>query len=257
MTETPIEWTQRTWNPLVGCSKISPGCTHCYAEKAANSPRLQKFPQYHNVVNQKGWTGHIELVRHKLDEPIKRKKPTMWFVNSMSDLFHDNVPVDYIQEVFAVMNQTPQHTYQVLTKRGERLLELAPQITWSENIWMGVSLENKDCLFRADHLRQVPCKIRWLSCEPLLGPLVLKPLFSSRDCAADDLDLTGINWVVVGGESGANYRSLNLDWARDIRDRCLETGIPFFFKQVGGKTPKAKGRLLDGRTWDEMPTNSK
>lgn len=237
---TSIEWTEKTWNPVVGCSKVSLGCSHCYAERLAASSKLQKFPQYQETANEKGWTGNVVLVTHKLNEPLKRKAPTTWFVNSMSDIFHEDLPLEQIKAVFEVMNQTPRHTYQVLTKRSERLLQLASQLNWSKNIWMGVSVENQDYVYRIDHLKQVPATIRFLSCEPLLGRL--------------ELDLTeDIHWVIVGGESGRNFRPMDLDWARSIRDRCLESRVPFFFKQTGGKTPRSGSKELDGIEWKQKP----
>lgn len=236
---TSIEWTELTWNPITGCTKISPGCANCYAERNAKRMRTS-VPQYRNVVNSQGWTGKIELVESKLLEPLHRQQPTMYFVNSMSDLFHKGVPIEFIKEVFKVMNKTPRHTYQILTKRSKRLKEIAPQLDWSANIWMGVSVENQNTVHRVNYLREVPCAVRFLSCEPLLGSL--------------QLDLQDIHWVIAGGESGPGFREMNLDWAREIRDQCVYSGVAFFFKQVGGRTSKTGGRLLDDRTWSEMPS---
>jgi protein gp37 len=227
-TTTGIEWTDRTWNPVTGCDKISPGCIHCYAKEIT-----QRFPN--------GFPNGFDLTLHpdRLNYPVKWRKPSLIFVNSMSDLFHKDVPLEFIQKVFEVMGQTPRHTYQILTKRHERLVELAPHLNWHSNIWMGVSVENQFCTRRIDALRQVPAAIRFLSCEPLLGAL--------------NLNLEGIHWVIVGGESGNGYRAPNPDWVRSIRDQCNEAGVAFFFKQWGGRTPKAGGRLLDTKIWDEMP----
>jgi len=226
--KTGIEWTDRTWNPTTGCTKISPGCTHCYAE-ALTKRFHTNFPNGFDLTLHPG----------RLQEPLKWRKPSRIFVNSMSDLFHENVPLDFIQEVFSVIEQTPWHIYQILTKRHERLLELARELTWHENIWMGVSVENQDYVQRVDCLRQVPAKVRFLSCEPLLAPL--------------DLDLTDIHWVIVGGESGNKHRPMESEWVETIRDRCQEDGVAFFFKQWGGRTPKKNGRLLDGQTYSEFP----
>jgi protein gp37 len=225
---TGIEWTDRTWNPITGCDKVSPGCAHCYAKEIT-----QRFPN--------GFPNGFNLTMHpdRLDYPIKWRKPSLVFVNSMSDLFHKDVPLEFIQKVFDVMGQTPRHTYQILTKRHKRLVELAPHLNWHSNIWMGVSVENQQYTRRIDALRQVPAAVRFLSCEPLLGPL--------------NLNLEGIHWVIVGGESGAGYRAPNPDWVRSIRDRCQDANVAFFFKQWGGRTPKAGGRLLDAKIWDEMP----
>lgn len=243
---TTIEWVKsadgtmgETWNPLVGCNKISPGCANCYAEKMGKRLKAMGVPAYQSVVNDKGWTGNIELVESALDKPLKKKKRTVYFVNSMSDLFHDQVPVDFIQRVFEIMNNTPQHTYQVLTKRANRLLELSDKVTWSENIWMGVSVENQLMTSRIDYLRQVPAHIKFLSCEPLLSDL--------------DVDLADIDWVIVGGESGTKSREIKQEWAENILRQCREKNVPFFFKQWGGRTPKANGRELNGKIYDEMP----
>lgn len=225
---TGIEWTDRTWNPTTGCDKVSPGCTHCYAE-ALTKRFHTNFPNGFDLT----------LHRNRLEEPKRWKKPSRIFVNSMSDLFHEEVPIDFLKEVFEVMRETPWHIYQILTKRDKRLVQLAPQLEWSDNIWMGVSVENQNYVHRVDSLRQVDAKVRFLSCEPLLGPL--------------QLDLTGIHWVIVGGESGQKHRPMQVEWAQSIRDQCQEAGVAFFFKQWGGRTPKAAGRLLDDKIWDEMP----
>ncbi|MBK4732438.1 phage Gp37/Gp68 family protein [Oxynema sp. CENA135] len=226
---TGIEWTDRTWNPTTGCSKISPGCTHCYAEALTK--------RFHtNFPNGFDLTLHPD----RLQEPLKWRKPSRVFVNSMSDLFHEDVPLSFIKNVFNVIAQTPWHIYQILTKRDDRLLELSSQLTWHKNIWIGVSVENQNYVRRVDNLRQVPATVRFLSCEPLLGNL--------------DLNLTDIHWVIVGGESGNKHRPMQLEWVENICDRCQQADVPFFFKQWGGRTPKAGGRLLRDRIWDEMPT---
>jgi protein gp37 len=230
---SPIEWTEATWNPLTGCTKISPGCKLCYAERM--SLRLQAMGQP-NYVN--GFA--LALHEHMLSIPLHWKKPRRIFVNSMSDLFQKNVPLDFIKKVFGVMKGASQHQFQVLTKRSDRLLELDKHLDWCRNIWMGVSVENQKYAFRIDHLRQTRAHIKFLSLEPLLGPL-------------SDLDLSGIDWVIVGGESGPKARPVDPAWVRDIRDQCLEAGVAFFFKQWGGKRKSKTGRRLDGRIWSEYP----
>lgn len=229
-TNTGIEWTDKTWNTVTGCDKISPGCTHCYAKEIT-----QRFP--------KAFPNGFDVTLHpdRLDTPTHWRKPSRIFVNSMSDLFHKEVPLHFIQEVFSVMRATPRHTYQILTKRHDRLLELAPALDWAPNIWVGVSVESQSYTKRIDALRQVSAAVRFLSCEPLLSPL--------------DLNLEGIHWVIVGGESGVGYRLIDPDWVRSIRDQCISQNVAFFFKQWGGRTPKAKGRLLDGREWGEFPVS--
>ncbi|NEP00641.1 MAG: phage Gp37/Gp68 family protein [Symploca sp. SIO2E9] len=226
--KTGIEWTDRTWNPTTGCNKVSPGCTYCYAEALT-----KRFPK--NFPNGFNLTLHHE----RLEQPRRWRIPSRIFVNSMSDLFHEEVPISFLQEVFEVIRQTPWHVYQILTKRHERLLELAPLLSWPENVWMGVSVEKQDYVTRIDYLKQVSAHVRFLSCEPLLGAL--------------QLDLKGIDWVIVGGESGQKYRPLKIEWVQDIREQCKDAGVAFFFKQVGGRTPKAGGRLLEGQIWDQMP----
>ncbi len=232
-TQSSIEWTECTWNPVSGCTKISPGCAHCYAERMAK--RLQAMGQY-RYRNGFKVTVHPEAI----EEPYQWKKPRVVFVNSMSDLFHEDIPANYIQSIFEVMNNTPRHTYQILTKRSERLAELAPILNWSENIWMGVTVENNRYLHRVDHLRQVEAHIRFLSLEPLLGPL-------------DELNLHRINWVIVGGESGPNARPIKEEWVLTIKNKCIFSDVPFFFKQWGGFNKKKNGRMLEGRQWDELP----
>ena len=235
-TNSPIEWTDATWNPVTGCSKISPGCKHCYAERMAK--RLK-------AMGQKNYANGFELTLqpHMLQLPLKWRQPSQVFVNSMSDLFHDDVPVGFIKKVFDVMRRAHWHQYQVLTKRSERLRELAPQLRWAPQIWMGVSVENEDYLSRIDDLRQTGAVVKFLSLEPLLGPL-------------PRLNLRGIDWVIVGGESGPGARPMHPEWVREIRDCCLRADVPFFFKQWGGPVKSRTGRLLDGRTWDDMPAGA-
>jgi protein gp37 len=228
-----IEWTEATWNPVTGCTKISPGCKRCYAERM--SLRLQAMGQ-RNYLN--GFT--LTVQEHMLELPLHWKKPQVIFVNSMSDLFHEKVPMDYIQRVFDVMHRAHWHRFQILTKRSERLLALSPTLTWQSNIWMGVSVESRDYLFRIEHLRRTGAEIKFLSLEPLLGPLT-------------SLNLNGIDWVIVGGESGPGARFMDPLWVTNIRDQCQEAQVPFFFKQWGGFRKKSAGRTLEGRTWDEMP----
>lgn len=242
MKVSSIEWTEVTWNPVTGCDRVSAGCDNCYALTLAKRLKAMGSPRYqvdgNPATSGPGFavTPHWDLV----DLPRTWHKPRLVFVNSMSDLFHAHVPLEFIQAVFATMAATPQHTYQVLTKRARRLRRIAPDLEWPPNVWVGVSVENSDHLNRIDELRRVPAHVRFLSCEPLLGPL-------------DGLDLTGIDWVIAGGESGAHYRPVELGWVRGVRDDCQAAGVSFFFKQWGGRTPKASGRELDGRVWDEMP----
>lgn len=233
MAKSAIEWTESTWNPLTGCSKISSGCKHCYAERMAL--RLQAMGQPH-------YANGFQLALHEsaLRLPLEWKRPQMVFVNSMSDLFHKDVPAEFILRVFAVMRQASWHTFQVLTKRADRLLQVNPMIDWPENVWMGVSVENEDYSFRIDDLRRTHAKVKFLSLEPLLGPL-------------PGLNLEGIDWAIVGGESGPGARPMAKEWVTEIRDQCGKARVPFFFKQWGGFNKKLSGRALDGRTWDEMP----
>ncbi|MFN8499868.1 MAG: phage Gp37/Gp68 family protein [Anaerolineae bacterium] len=230
-----IEWTESTWNPITGCTKISPGCKHCYAERLAL--RLQAMGQ-RNYVNGFKLTLHERM----LELPLTWKTPQMIFVNSMSDLFHDDVPLEFVQRIFDVMRRADWHTFQVLTKRSERLLELNGAIIWPPNVWMGVSVESCKYTFRIEDLRRTSAAVKFLSLEPLLGPL-------------HDLNLEGIDWVIVGGESGPGARPVTEKWITDIRDQCLDARVPFFFKQWGGVRKKHTGRLLQGRTWDELPSN--
>jgi len=237
-----IEWTQATWNPTTGCDRVSAGCDNCYALTLAHRLKAMGSAKYQIDGDPRTSGPGFALTVHRaaLNVPKQWRSPRMIFVNSMSDLFHARVPLPFVREVFAVMADTPQHTYQVLTKRARRLRRLAGQLDWPPNLWMGVSVENTDTLHRVDDLRQVPAAVRFLSCEPLLGPL-------------RGLDVTGIGWVIVGGESGPNARPVDPAWVRTIRDLSVAASVPYFFKQWGGRTPKAGGRQLDGRTWDEMP----
>jgi protein gp37 len=228
-----IEWTEATWNPLTGCTKVSPGCRHCYAERM--SLRLKAMGQA-NYAN--GFT--LTLHEHMLEVPLRWRKPRTVFVNSMSDLFHEDVPAAFIHRVFATMRRASWHRFQVLTKRSGRLLELSGEIDWPDNVWMGVSVERADYAFRIDDLRRTGARVRFLSLEPLLGPL-------------PGLDLDGIDWVIVGGESGPGARPVEAAWVADLRDQCVAAGVAFFFKQWGGVAKGRHGRTLEGRTWDEMP----
>ena len=228
-----IEWTESSWNPGTGCTKISAGCAHCYAERMARRLHAMGQPNYRNG---------FEVTCHPdaLELPLKWKKSQMIFVNSMSDLFHRAVPARFIEEIFFTMNQARWHTFQILTKRADRLLQLAPRLKWTPNVWMGVTVENDKHVDRIDRLREVPAAVRFLSLEPLLGPL-------------PKLDLTRIDWVIVGGESGPGARPMDPEWVLDLRDQCLNAGVAFFFKQWGGVQKKKAGRLLEKRTWDQMP----
>lgn len=229
-----IEWTEATWNPVTGCTKLSPGCKHCYAKTMAT--RLQAMGQANYAA---GFT--LTLQPHMLELPLEWKKPQTIFVNSMSDLFHVDIPLAYIQRVFDVMRRAHWHTFQVLTKRADRLAELSAELPWSANVWMGVSVESQRYVSRIDELRTSGAQVKFLSLEPLLGPL-------------SGLDLEGIDWVIVGGESGVGARPMRPEWATEIRDQCTDAGVPFFFKQWGGVRKKTAGRTLEGRLWDEMPT---
>ena len=242
MAKTSIEWTEVTWNPTTGCDRISAGCDNCYALILAKRLRAMGATKYQNDGDPRtsGPGFRITTHPHTLLEPLSWRTPRTVFVNSMSDLFHAKVPISFVKDIFDVITETPQHTYQILTKRSLRLRKMADKLSWPENLWMGVSVEDSRVISRVDHLREVPASVRFLSCEPLLGPL-------------DMMDLSGINWVIAGGESGPHYRPMDVNWARGLRDSCVEEGVPFFFKQWGGRTPKAMGRELDGRAWDEMP----
>jgi protein gp37 len=239
---SPIEWTEATWNPVTGCTKTSPGCDHCYALHLAKRLKAMGNPRYQRDGDSdlSGPGFGLQLHEDLLDLPRTWKRPRNIFVNSMSDLFQHEVPEEFINRVFAVMTSLQRHRFQVLTKRSKRLAVLAPNLAWAPNIWMGVSVESVAYRFRIDHLRSVPAHVRFLSLEPLLGPL-------------DALDLRGIHWVIVGGESGLRARPLDPAWVRSIRDQCLEQDVPFFFKQWGGRTSKAGGRSLDNTEHNEMP----
>lgn len=236
MAESSIEWTEVTWNPTTGCTKVSQGCKFCYAETM--SKRLQAM----GLKKYSGGFRKVAIHPDVLDQP-RKWRPSVIFVNSMSDLFHEDVPLDFIQQVFKVMNECPKHQFQILTKRAERLEELAPFLTWSSNIWMGVSVENEDVIFRIDHLRRTNAFIKFLSLEPLIGPL-------------PELNLQNIDWVIVGGESGRTPRPMKPEWVTDIKDQCDKARVAFFFKQWGGRNKKAAGRELDGKTYDAMPKKS-
>lgn len=236
MAETKIEWTEATWNPVTGCTKISEGCRHCYAERMAMRLQAMGAENYRDGF-------HVRCHENSLLLPFTWKRPRMIFVNSMSDLFHKEIPFEFLSRVFEVMNRTPHHTYQVLTKRADRLAELAPLLTWTPNIWMGVTVERQDYTDRINSLRLVGSAVRFISMEPLLGPI--------------DTDLNGIDWVIVGGESGPGARPMLEDWVIDIRDKCVRNGVLFFFKQWGGTQKKKNGRLLENRTWNEMPCTRK
>jgi len=231
--KSAIEWTDATWNPVTGCTKISPGCKHCYAERLAVRLQAMGNPRYRHAFD-------VTLHPDQIELPLRWRRPRRIFVNSMSDLYHEAVPDEYIQRVFDVMVRAEQHVFQVLTKRSERLPEIARRLPWPPNVWQGVSVENADYVARIADLRQVPAAVRFLSVEPLLG-------------AIPRLPLDGIHWVICGGESGHERRELSPEWARLIRDQCVRMGVPFFFKQWGGRTSKSGGRVLDGRTWDQMP----
>ncbi len=228
-----IEWTDATWNPVTGCTKVSPGCKNCYAERLAARLRAMGNPRYRN-----GFV--VTLQPDQLDLPLRWRRPKRIFVNSMSDLFHESVPDEYIRQVFDMMERAHWHVFQILTKRSERLVALAPSLPWPPHVWQGVSVESEKYVGRIEDLRQVPAAVRFLSVEPLLGPI-------------PQLPLDRIHWVIVGGESGPGRRAASPEWVRLVRDQCVAAGVPFFFKQWGGRTPKSRGRLLDGRTWDEMP----
>ena len=253
MASTTIEWTDKTWNPVRGCTAVSPGCENCYAQLMAHrfsGPGKAYEGLTRLTAHGPKWTGKVRVVPEKLEEPLRWRKPSLIFVNSMSDIFHKDVPADYIDAIFGVMRKADQHRFQVLTKRAERFPEIGQLLgKWPENVWMGVSVENDDYTDRIDLLRASGAAVKFLSLEPLLGPL-------------SDLDLDGIDWVIVGGESGPGARPMHPSWVREIRDQCIEQNVAFHFKQWGAygpdgvKRPKKKnGRELDGRTWDEWPLN--
>jgi protein gp37 len=231
--KSKIEWTESTWNPVTGCTKISIGCRNCYAERFALRLKAAGNRNYANGFR-------VTLHPHLLRMPLRWRQPRTIFVNSMSDLFHKDVPLDFISKIFNVMSHASQHRFQVLTKRSARMVQLSPSLSWPQNIWMGVTVEKADCTSRIEHLRRTPAAIKFVSFEPLLGPV-------------PNIGLEGIDWVIVGGESGPGARSMRAEWATDIRDQCLAAGVPFFFKQWGGVNKKKNGRTLDGRTWNQVP----
>lgn len=247
--KSAIEWTDATWNPTSGCTRVTEGCTNCYAF-ALHDMRHKRYLENNGIEPKTGRPmpaqyakpfSEIQLLsQERLEWPLRERKPQKIFVNSMSDLFHSQIPDEFIRRVFAIMHRADWHTFQVLTKRPGRLRRLATQLEWTPNIWIGVSIEEDKLTPRADALRAVPAAVRFLSCEPLLGPL-------------PSLDLTGIHQVITGGESGPDARECRVEWVREIRDRCQSSGVAFFHKQWGGRTPKAGGRMLDGQTWEQMP----
>jgi len=235
-TNSHIEWTDATWNPVTGCTKVSPGCKHCYAERMAKRLKAMGQANYRNAFN-------VTLQPQMLELPLHWKSAKRIFVNSMSDLFHEEVPTEYIKSVFGVMGRAHWHQYQVLTKRSDRLLQLSKELKWAPQIWMGVSVENEKYTYRIDDLRKTGAYVKFLSLEPLLGPL-------------RKLNLRDIDWAIVGGESGPGARPADPDWVTEIRDQCTRAHVAFFFKQWGGVQKKKAGRTLDGRTWDEMPADA-
>lgn len=232
-TKSKIEWTESSWNPVTGCTKISSGCMNCYAERLANRLKAMGQQNYKNGFD-------LTLHDHMLEIPLKMKKPTTFFVNSMSDLFHKDIPIEFLKKVFSIMNQASWHEFQILTKREDILQERQSLLTWTENIWMGVTIENNDYVHRADVLRDCGAAVKFLSLEPLLGPL-------------PNLNIDGLDWIVLGGESGPGARPIDIDWIRPVRDLCIEKKTPFFFKQWGGFNKKKNGALLDGKEWREYP----
>ena len=228
-----IEWTESTWNPMTGCTKVSIGCKNYYAERLAKRLQAMGQPNYKNGFQ-------LTIHPYMLNLPLQWKKPQMIFVNSMSDIFHEDAPENFIKKIFGVMAKAHWHIFQVLTKRSDRLLEFADDLKWESNIWMGVTVESEENTLRIDHLRQSPAKVKFLSLEPLLGPL-------------QELNLDGMNWVIVGGESGPKARIMRKKWVIDVKDQCEKAIIPFFFKQWGGTNKKKSGRMLEGRIWDQMP----
>jgi len=236
MTKTKIEWTESSWNPITGCTKISDGCLNCYAEKMAFRLKAMGVKGYENGFE-------ITLQYHQLEKPLKLKKPQMIFVNSMSDIFHEDVPDDYILKIFEIMNQASWNIFQVLTKRQERLKKLKNKINWTNNIWLGTTIESNKYIIRTKYINDTDAKIKFISFEPLID-------------SVKDVDLNGIDWVIVGGESGSGARIIKKEWIYEIKDKCEELNIPFFFRQWGGTNKKKSGRLLDGKIYDEMPNIS-
>ncbi len=245
-SRSSIEWTETTWNPTTGCDRISTGCDHCYALTLAKRLKAMGSAKYQTDGDPRTSGPGFGVTTHEdtLVAPFRWRSPRLVFVNSMSDLFHARVPTEFVQQVFSVMAATPQHTYQLLTKRSTRVRRLASQLPWPPNVWLGVTVEDAAALGRVDDLREVPAAIRFLSCEPLLGPLT-------------GLDLADVGWVIAGGESGPHARPVDPNWVRQLRDLSVTAEVPYFFKQWGGRTPKAGGRELDGRTWDDMPRRRK
>lgn len=243
-----IEWTEATWNPVAGCAVISPGCTNCYAMRMTERLGLMGQEKYQGLTRRSGgrakWNGLVKVDERSLDIPKRWRSGKIIFVNSMSDLFHEDVSLTFIKRVFQTMAETPQHTYQVLTKRAERLEALSDSLLWSDNVWMGVSVESAEYAWRIEHLRRSGAAVKFLSLEPLLGPV-------------DNLNLDGISWAIAGGESGPGARPMNPAWVRSIRDQCHSARVAFHFKQWGGVNKKKAGRILDGRTWDELPRHGK
>ena len=233
MTKTKIEWTESSWNPITGCDKISDGCLNCYAEKMAFRLKAMGTKGYENGFK-------VTLQPHQLEKPLKIKKPQMIFVNSMSDIFHKDIEDDYILKIFEIMNKAYWHIFQVLTKRPERLKELKNKINWSNNIWLGTTIESNKYINRVKYIKETEAKIKFISFEPLLN-------------SVKDINLEGINWVIVGGESGSSARIIKKEWIYEIKDKCDKLNIPFFFKQWGGTNKKKSGRILDGKIYDEMP----
>ncbi|MBW8038672.1 MAG: phage Gp37/Gp68 family protein [Planctomycetes bacterium] len=236
-SKSKIEWTESTWNPVTGCTKISLGCRNCYAQRFALRLKAARSRNYANGFR-------VTLHPHLIEAPLHWKRSRTIFVNSMSDLFHKDVPLEFILKIFDVMQRASHHRFQVLTKRSGRLLQLSTSLPWPQNVWMGVTVENTDCTYRIDNLRQTPAAIKFISFEPLLGPI-------------PDINLKGIDWGIVGGESGPGSRIMKPEWATGIRDQFIAAGIPFFFKQWGGTNKKKNGRSLDGRTWNQTPTQLK
>lgn len=228
-----IEWTEYTWNPVTGCSKLSVGCLNCYAERMAKRLKAMRNPRYINGFK-------VAMHEDLIEKPLGWHKPRVIFVNSMSDLFHEEIPTSFIKKIFKTMNKCPQHTFQVLTKRADRLAEISSKLKWTHNIWMGVTVENSENKNRIAFLSKCGARVKFLSCEPLLGPI-------------RELPLTGIDWVIVGGESGPHSRPMKPEWAISIRDQCVKHDVPYFFKQWGGWDKKNNGRILEGKIWGQMP----
>jgi len=241
-SDSNIEWTDVTWNPVTGCDRVAAGCDNCYAMALAKRLKAMGAEKYQNDGDPRTSGPGFDVTTHpaSLAQPYKWRTPKVVFVNSMSDLFHARVPLSFVRDIFDVIRETPQHTYQALTKRAHRMARFADRLDWPDNLWMGVSVESTEALDRIDYLRATPAMVRFLSCEPLITAL-------------PGMDLRSIDWVIAGGESGPRARPMDPEWVLDVRDQCLRAGVAFFFKQWGGRTPKANGRDLEGRTWDQMP----